>query len=335
MADRLGAPTVSGHLERAVKNLKREIEGDDSERDSNRRPGGSRAAPAEAGDARPRLDRDPRPRPAWCARLRPDKLARVGLTLARWGRSPAAGFISLAIRHPDETAIVDELGTLTFDEIHRRTNALAHGLADAGVKEGDGVAIMCRNHRFFIEATVAASKLGADALYLNTAFAGPQLTEVVKREKPVAIIYDEEFEELLEEAGKRRKRFVAWHDSDDTSDPTLDDLLAEHDSEDPVPPEREAQGRDPHERHHRHAEGRVARPAAVAGPGRRAVLEDPAEGASDDAHRRAAVPLLGLRPLHDGDAARLDRSCCGASSTRSRRWPRSRATAATRSWWCR
>ena len=74
--------------------------------------------------------------------------------------------------------------------------------------------IMCRNHRGFIESTVAVSKLGADALYLNTAFAGPQLTEVVKREKPVAIIYDEEFAELLAEAGKRRKRFVAWHDSE-------------------------------------------------------------------------------------------------------------------------
>ena len=90
--------------------------------------------------------------------------------------------------------IVDELGTLTFGEVHARTNALAHALSDAGIGEGDGVAIMCRNHRGFIEATVAVSKLGADALYLNTAFAGPQLTEVVEREKPVAIIYDEEFD---------------------------------------------------------------------------------------------------------------------------------------------
>ena len=59
---------------------------------------------------------------------------------------------------------------------------------------------MCRNHRGFIEATVAPSKLGADALYLNTAFAGPQLTEVVQREKPKALIFDEEFYGLLEDA---------------------------------------------------------------------------------------------------------------------------------------
>ncbi|MCW2966917.1 MAG: AMP-dependent synthetase and ligase, partial [Solirubrobacteraceae bacterium] len=145
---------------------------------------------------------------------RPDKLLRIGLALQRWGPTPAAGYIGAAIRFPNETAIIDELGTLTFEEVHRRTNALAHALADAGITEGDGVAIMCRNHRGFIDATVACSKLGAHALYLNTAFAGPQITDVVAREKPAALIYDSEFEELTHEAGKRRKRFIAWHDID-------------------------------------------------------------------------------------------------------------------------
>ena len=69
------------------------------------------------------------------------------------------------------------VGTLTFGEIHARSNALAHAFADAGIVEGDGVAIMCRNHRGFIDATVACSKVGANALYLNTAFAGPQITD--------------------------------------------------------------------------------------------------------------------------------------------------------------
>ena len=57
----------------------------------------------------------------------------------------------------------------------------------AGVSAGDGVAIMARNHRGFVEATVACSKLGAGALYLNTAFAGPQLAEVIAREDPVMV----------------------------------------------------------------------------------------------------------------------------------------------------
>jgi acyl-CoA synthetase (AMP-forming)/AMP-acid ligase II len=171
--------------------------------------------------------------------IRPDRLLLVLQTLARWGRSAAAGTITLAARYPDDTAIIDELGTLTYAELHTRTNALAHSLSDMGIGEGDGVAIMCRNHRGFIESTVAVSKLGADALYLNTAFAGPQLTEVVGREKPKAIVYDEEFGDLLADAGRRRKRVVAWHDSERLADPTLDELITAGSSNDLMPPERE------------------------------------------------------------------------------------------------
>jgi acyl-CoA synthetase (AMP-forming)/AMP-acid ligase II len=171
--------------------------------------------------------------------IRPDRLWDFLRTLQRWGRSPAAGAISLAARYPDDPMIVDELGTLSFSEVNVRTNALAHSLADAGVVEGDGVGIMCRNHRGFVESTIAVSKLGADALYLNTAFAGPQLAEVVQREEPSALIYDEEFGGLLEDAGKGRERFVAWHDSDSVPDPTLDELIRAGDAGDVVPPARE------------------------------------------------------------------------------------------------
>jgi acyl-CoA synthetase (AMP-forming)/AMP-acid ligase II len=176
---------------------------------------------------------------------RPDKALRIANALRRWGPTPAAGYTAAAIRDPDATAIIDELGTLTFEEVHRRTNALAHALSDAGVKEGDGVAIMCRNHRGFIDATVACSKLGAHALYLNTAFAGPQITDVVKREKPIALVYDEEFEGLTRGAGQRRKRFIAWPGTageaggrcnTDPKDPLLEDLIAAGDPDDVVPP---------------------------------------------------------------------------------------------------
>jgi fatty-acyl-CoA synthase len=169
---------------------------------------------------------------------RPDRAVRVANALRRWGPTPAAGYTMSAIRHPDETAIIDELGTLTFEEVHRRTNALAHALSDAGVGEGDGVAMMIRNHRGFIDATVACSKLGAHSLYLNTAFAGPQITEVVKREKPVALIYDAEFEGLVHDAGERRKRFITWHDGGvKPKDPLLEDLIEAGDPDDVVPPE--------------------------------------------------------------------------------------------------
>ena len=141
---------------------------------------------------------------------RPDRTLRSLVALRRWGATPAAAYTGAAARYPDRLALIDERGTLTFAEVHRRTNALARELAKAGIAEGDGVAIMCRNHRGFIEATVACSKLGASALYLNTAFAGPQITDVLAREQAKAVIYDEEFAGLIAEGAAERMRFVAW-----------------------------------------------------------------------------------------------------------------------------
>ena len=142
--------------------------------------------------------------------MRPDKALRSLAMLRRWGTTSASAYAGGALLYPERTAIVDERGTLTFAEVDRRTNALARELGLAGIEERDGVAIMCRNHRGFIEATVACAKLGAGVLYLNTAFAGPQITDVIEREDPVAMIYDEEFADLVAEGAAGRMRFVAW-----------------------------------------------------------------------------------------------------------------------------
>ncbi len=167
---------------------------------------------------------------------RPDHTLRRLLALNKWGPTPAGGYSASAACNPDAISLIDELGALTFHEVNRRTNALAHALGDAGVNEGDGVGIMCRNHRGFVEATVACSKLGAHALFLNTAFAGPQLTEVCEREGPAAIIYDEEFTALLAGALEGRKRFLAWSDGNAGAIPTLEELIDAGDRSDVVPP---------------------------------------------------------------------------------------------------
>jgi fatty-acyl-CoA synthase len=146
---------------------------------------------------------------------RPDKSLRALATLRRWGSNAAAAYTISAIRCPDRVALVDERGTLSFGEVERRTNALARALADAGVREGDGVAIMCRNHRGFVEGTIACAKLGASQLYLNTAFAGPQIADVLRREAPRALIYDEEFANLVSEGSEGMRRFVAWCETDE------------------------------------------------------------------------------------------------------------------------
>jgi len=174
--------------------------------------------------------------------VRPDRLVQMLGVLARWGASPAAGIASAAVSHPDHPMIEDELGTLTSAEVHGRSNAIAHGLAAEGVGEGDGVAVMCRNHRGFIEATLAISKLGANGLYMNTAFAAPQLAEVIEREEPEALVYDEEFQGLLEQAREAGKeiglsRFVGWTEEGETDDTTLEELISSQSDDDLSPPQ--------------------------------------------------------------------------------------------------
>ncbi len=167
--------------------------------------------------------------------IRPDRALKIGATFLRWGASPATGIATAALHHPDATALIDERGSLTFAQLHRRTNALADSLARIGIGHGDGVGIMCRNHRGFVEATLAAAKLGASALYLNTMFAGPQLVEVTRREEPKALVYDEEFAGLLEGVDEGVRRIVAWADGEPEK-PTLDSLIAAGDESDRRPP---------------------------------------------------------------------------------------------------
>jgi acyl-CoA synthetase (AMP-forming)/AMP-acid ligase II len=170
--------------------------------------------------------------------VRPDKLARTVRELIRYGPSPAAGIAGAAINHPDEVALIDESGELTFADLQLRSNALANGLLDEGIGEGDGIAIMARNHRNFVDATLAVAKIGANALYLNTMFSGPQLEGVMEREKPVALVYDEEFGELLSEADADTgvRRYVAWNDGN-VSLKTIDGLIESHGDAAPPSPD--------------------------------------------------------------------------------------------------
>ena len=243
ITDRVAAPLVAQRLRESLHNLRRELYKEEGLPVSDTTDGDGLVGTlrSSAGAATQALEiARVFASAGLVAPMRPDRAARAVRELIRFGPTPAAGYAAAAARTPDAVAIVDELGELTFADVHRRTNALAHSLAAAGVGEGDGVAVMCRDHRGFVDATVAVSKLGAKVLYMNTAFAGPQLAEVVKREGARAIVYDEEFSDLLAEAGHGRKRFVAWHeDAGRANDPTLESLIEDGDPSPVSPPAEE------------------------------------------------------------------------------------------------
>lgn len=168
--------------------------------------------------------------------VRPDHLLGMGLAAARWGVTPAAGYAAGAVRYPHDVAVLDDEGSVTFAELDRRTNAIANALGGHGVHAGDVVGLLARNGRAFVEATVALSKLGADVLYLNTGFAGPQIAEVLHTESAAAVIYDAEFLPLMNDAARGRYSVLAAVSGPSPPHLATLDRLAAGDDSPPFPP---------------------------------------------------------------------------------------------------
>jgi fatty-acyl-CoA synthase len=148
------------------------------------------------------------------------RIARAYADLGAIGAVTAYG----AATQRDRPAIIDDRGSLSFRDLDSRSTALAGALYARGVRSDDGVGILCRNHRGFLEALFAAGKLGARTVLLNTDFSGPQLIDVCARESVSLLIHDEEFADIAVDVETSHGRVVAWADAQ-TSDLTIDDLV--------------------------------------------------------------------------------------------------------------
>jgi fatty-acyl-CoA synthase len=168
----------------------------------------------------------------------PHRVAQLLLGFERYGMLGGA-VVAGAIRHGDRIAIVDEREELSYRELDERTNALANAWRERGLEAGEGVAVLVRNHRGFLEAVFAAAKCGARVVLLNTSFAGPQIREVAEREGTDLLVCDDEYSDTL--AGiddPPRGRFRAW--TDEPADDTLDALIESGDTSAPPKPEQGA-----------------------------------------------------------------------------------------------
>jgi fatty-acyl-CoA synthase len=154
----------------------------------------------------------------------PHRVAQMLLAFERHGMLAGAVTIG-AIRHGDRVAIRDERGDVTYTELDERTNALANAWHDQGLRPGDGVAVLVRNHRGFLEAVFAAAKLGAKIILFNTSFAGPQIREVAEREGTDLLVYDDEYAEVLEGVDPPHGRWRAWVEEEAEHPERVDDSL--------------------------------------------------------------------------------------------------------------
>ncbi len=161
-----------------------------------------------------------------------DEGVRSLVALRKFGPFAGANHIS-ARRDPAAVGIVDELGPLTYKQLDDQSNALARAWSERGIRPGQVVAALCRDHRGLVLTMAASGKLGVRLLLMNTGFAKPQLADVAEREGVTALVYDQEFTGLLDAIPDGVDRYLAWVDpgSDltDRTVPVLDEIIASTD----------------------------------------------------------------------------------------------------------
>ena len=166
----------------------------------------------------------------------PHNLAAMVADVRRWGEIGMIPALN-ARRAPNRLAIIDDEGSITNTELNDAVNAVANGLLAMGVRGGDGVGILARNHRWFSIANYACARVGARTIMLNTEFSGPQIRDVSEREGAKLIIYDDEYTEavtLAEPVLGKLRAFVPGDEPSGSTDETLAELIARS-STDPAP----------------------------------------------------------------------------------------------------
>lgn len=150
----------------------------------------------------------------------PHRLLKAGIKLASWGPGFPAAVAAAAARYPNQTAIIDDAGQITWSELRAEINRTTAALQKRGVQVGDAVALMGRNHRWMVISMISIMQLGGKVLLLNTMASSSQLGELTRREGAKLAIVDQEFLEVTSEID-RDIVIVAWADDDAHGLPTI------------------------------------------------------------------------------------------------------------------
>ena len=108
-------------------------------------------------------------------------------------------FETVARTVPDRIALIGERERLTFAELNDRCDRLAAGLAEHGVGRGDSVGLYLYNCPAYLEAFIAAAKLGAVPYNVNYRYRADELRYLFTNADSAAIIHGAEFAPTIRE----------------------------------------------------------------------------------------------------------------------------------------
>jgi carnitine-CoA ligase len=120
-----------------------------------------------------------------------------------------------AAQQPDAPFILFNDTRCTFAEANRQVNELAAGLSELGLGKGDRVTFYMGSAPEVIFLTLAANKLGAVWVPVNSDYKGMWLTDTVNRSRPHIVVTDSEHcERLAQVQGDLEKcRYVVLGDA--------------------------------------------------------------------------------------------------------------------------
>jgi fatty-acyl-CoA synthase len=108
---------------------------------------------------------------------------------------------SSALRYPDKQAVLDADKNVgrTYRELMDRSNSLANGLLETGVKKGDLVAVLFRNCVEFVELYFALGSIGAVIAPQVNRLTPHEIKDLVNLSEARFFIFAQDFREVVDE----------------------------------------------------------------------------------------------------------------------------------------
>lgn len=114
-----------------------------------------------------------------------------------------------AIAAAQSPALISDGGTISFGELHARSKRVAAALHGAGLRRGDGVALVLPNRPEFLEITWGAQLFGLYYTAVNTHFLPDEVSYVIDDSDAKAVFVDAAMPELAAHIGAAHAAVVA------------------------------------------------------------------------------------------------------------------------------
>jgi len=99
--------------------------------------------------------------------------------------------------HPDKPAIIFNGQTISYRQLHARSNQTAAWMQSIGIEKGDRVAVMMANSLEFIDVFLACSRLGAIFVPINYRITAAELKHPITNARPRLFIFDASFQNMV------------------------------------------------------------------------------------------------------------------------------------------